>query len=68
MVCCSTRKEVEILREKLKPYFEDITKLKIFTSREGDIIDLTFIINNHRLLILEILEYYNFKNVSLKRH
>ena len=28
--------------------------------------DLSYIINNHRLLVLEILEYYKHKNASLK--
>ena len=28
--------------------------------------DLTFIIHNHRLLILEFFEYYKNKNTSLK--
>lgn len=38
MICCNTRKEVEILKEKLKQYIKDPTKFKAYTSKEGDIL------------------------------
>jgi hypothetical protein len=38
MACCNTRKEAEYLKRTLNEYFKDANQLKIYTSREGDIL------------------------------
>jgi hypothetical protein len=38
MACCNTRKEGECLKRTLNEHFKDADQLKIYTSREGDIL------------------------------
>ena len=68
----SKLKNSEYQTEKSKSDYKIVKDIKFITNnlpsfkeyKNTD--DLTYIINNHRLLILLILEYYKNKNASLK--